>query len=162
MEDRLSKLIRLFGAILITFIGVLVVLALFLLLMRFLFGILDGMSWFVYGYMILIIMIPPVLFISVYALLLRHSSKHPSRIVKWISRVPYILALIAWVILMVIDLRNFFINGKQSIEHYYGFEPLILFFNILLILIIGIVQALAMPPEEDWLHKRKRKELLEN
>lgn len=149
-----GKHIQLFITIFFSIVIALISVVLFLLLFKLLFGLLTYMPWITYGYMLLILLFPPVLFLTIYTIYFRRSAKHPVLPVRWISRILFLIAIIAWITAMILDLQIFFKTGKQEIAKYWSYNVLFLFLNIVLIFFSGVIQALSMPAEKDWLEKR--------
>lgn len=158
MEDRFGKYIQLSFNLFFTFIGFVVALILVLLGLRLLFGVLDHVPWFVYMYMLLIILVPPALFIAVYWIYLKRTAFHPSKPVRAVSYVILGAALLAWIVFLVLDIITFFKTNSRIIAHYYGYNILFLSINIFSIFLVGIIQALSVEKEKDWMERRREKE----
>ena len=153
MEDTFSKYLRLFGNILFSFIGFILVLASIFLLLRLGFGWLDGLSWFAYFYMLIILFIPAALFVSVFLIYFKRTVSHPSTIIRTISYVFFSVLLIGWGAALFVDLNSFFKNGSSDIDKYYSYNLLFLVINVASIFLIGIIQALSAEKEKDWMDK---------
>jgi len=153
MEDQFSKYLRLFGTIFFTFLGFIVAIALLLLGFRLLFGLVSYIPWFTYVYMIIILLVPPALFITVYLIYFKRTKVHPSRPVRLISYILFSVALIAWAFFLVGDMIRFFKSGYTSIDRYNCFNLLFLFCNVEGIFFIGVMQALTTAKEKDWMEK---------
>lgn len=152
-----GKHIQLFITIFFSIVIGLISIVLVLLLFKLLFGLLTYMPWITYGYMLLILVFPPVLFITIYTIYFRRTAKHPVMLVRWISRTLFLIAILAWIAAILLDLQFFLKTGKQEIAKYYSYDILFLFLNIVLIFFSGVIQALAMPAEKDWLEKRSER-----
>ncbi len=153
MEDQLSKFIRLFGNIFFSFIGFILLSAISLLGLRLLMGVLDYMSWFSYVYMCFMLILPPGLFITVYWIFFKRTKRHPSGFVRFFSNLIFLTGLLMWVVLMVLDFLTFFNSGYQDIDKYNSYQLLILASNVTAIFFTGVVQALTVPKEKDWMEK---------
>ncbi len=157
MRNRTSNFIMLFGTLFFTIIGVLLALVVVFLLIRLLFGVLSYIPWIIYLYVLMILLFPSVLFMSVYAIFFKRTLRYPSPIVKWISLSFFCIAFIAWIVVFILDIRLFFQMGHTELEPYLSFNLLFLFANVAGIFLIGVMQALALPAEKDWMDKRKEK-----
>ncbi|MFT3908224.1 MAG: hypothetical protein QM737_02265 [Ferruginibacter sp.] len=150
MDDTFGKYLRLFGTLFFTFIGFVTALVLLLVGLKFFFGLVDQMSFVVYLYMVLILMFPACLFISVYIIYFRRTKKHPSKPVRIISYIIFIVALGCWVYFFIKDLLLFFKYFYRNIDQYNTYNLLFLFLNVACIFLVGIIQALSTEKEKDW------------
>ena len=153
-----GKYIQLFITIFFSIVTGLISIVLFLLLFRLVFGLLTYMPWISFGYMLMILLFPAVLFITVYVIYFRRTGNHPLIWVRTISRSLFVIAILAWLIFLILDLQHFFKTGKQEIAKYLSYNLLFLYLNIVLIIFSGVIQALTMPAEKDWLEKRAERE----
>jgi hypothetical protein len=153
MEDQFSKYLRLFGNILFSFIGFILLSALLLLGLRFLMGALDYMSWFSYIYMCCMLLLPAGLFISVYMIFYKRTKNHPVKIVRLLSNLLFAVGILIWIVLLVIDFVNFFKNGYQDIGKYFSYQLLPLTSNVAVVFLTGVMQALTTAKEKDWMEK---------
>ena len=153
MEDQFSKYLRLFGNILFSFIGFILISALILLGLRWLMGALDYMSWFRYVYMCCMLLLPAGLFISVYVIFFKRTKKHPAQFVRLFSNLLFAVGILMWITLLVIDFVNFFTNGYQDIDKYFSFHLLVLTSNVAVVFLTGVLQALTTAKEKDWMEK---------
>ncbi len=153
MEDTLSKYLRLFGNILLTFIIFLVVLSGLLLILRFVFGMLDHISWFSYLYTVLILLLPVVLFSSVYFIFFKRTKYHPSKAVRGVSYFIFIAAVLSWLVFMVMDIKTYSLRQYSDIGKYNSYNTIYLTANVAVIFLVGIIQALTTAKEKDWMEK---------
>ena len=154
MEDKYTKYIQLTIRLFFTFIGFIIALALILLGLKFLFGMLDKIPWFVFMYMLFIIMVPATLFISIFIIYFKRTAEHPSRLVRGISYTVFAIALLFWGACFVLDIIGFFKKGSREIGHYYSYNIFLLAASVVVIFLIGVLQALSTEKEKDWLEKR--------
>jgi hypothetical protein len=159
MNDT-DKYIRLFGIILLTFVGFIVALALLILGLRSFFGMLDYMPWFSVLFTLIIICTPAVLFITVYFIYVRHTKPHPSKAAKIFSYIIFAIALGAWFYFWVLDFIIFFKHHYNNIDAYHCYNLAFLSANVFFIFLVGIVQALSTKKEVDWMEKIKQGEEL--
>lgn len=158
-DDTYAKYIRLSGTIFFSFIGFIIAFVLLLLSFRLFFGLLSYIPWLVYMYMLFIICVPASLFLSVYFIFLRRTPRHPSRIVRFLSYGIFSIAILIWMYVFVTDIILFFTFHHQDIAPYSSYNLLFLASNVGLIFLMGIIQALTLPAEPDWMEKRKKKDL---
>ena len=154
MGDQFGKFIRLFGNIFFSFIGFIVLISLLLLGLRFFMGALDYLSWFRYFYLSLMLMIPSVLFITVFVIYFKRTKNHPSKPVRIISDSIFVSAILSWLVVLVIDSIQFLKHGYTGIDKYYSYNLLYLVINVATIFIVGIMQALTTAKEKDWMERR--------
>ena len=154
MGDQFGKFIRLFGNIFFSFIGFIVLISLLLLGLRFFMGALDYLSWFRYFYLSLMLMIPSVLFITVFIIYFKRTKFHPSKPVRIISDTIFVSAILSWLVVLVMDSIQFLKHGYPDIDKYYSYNLLYLVINVTTIFIVGIIQALTTAKEKDWMERR--------
>lgn len=153
MEDTLSKYLRLLGNILLTFIVFLISLSALLLILKLVFGLLDNISWFSYLYTILILLVPAMLFTSVYFVFYKRTKFHPSKPVRGFSYFIFILAMLSWLIFLVMDIKTYSFRQYSDIGKYNSYDTIYLTANVTLIFLVGIIQALTTAKEKDWMEK---------
>ncbi len=154
MGDQFGKFIRLFGNIFFSFIGFIVLISLLLLGLRFFMGALDYLSWFRYFYLSLMLMIPSVLFITVFLIFFKRTKFHPSKPVRIISDTIFVSAILSWFVVLILDSIQFLKHGYTDIDKYYSYNMLYLVINVATIFIVGIIQALTTAKEKDWMERR--------
>ena len=153
MEDQFSKYLRLFGTIFFSAIGFILILALVLIGLRYVLVVLDYIPWFRYVYFTLMLLIPAGLFLSIFSIFFSRTKTHPSKIIRLSSLIFFVLIMATWIIVLVFDCITFFKNGYPDIDKYNSYNLLYLVFNVFSIFFIGVVQALALPNEKDWMDK---------
>lgn len=164
MEDNLSKFLKIAGLTLLTGIIFLLSILLIVLGLRFFFGLFGHMAWVVLMYKMLILALPVVLFITVYVQFFRITRRHSVKMVRMFSQSIFILAGVSWLLAYAYDLRNFITaSGEgiimgQTVRDYLSFNTFFLTAHVSLLLITGVIQALAAPPEKDWMEKAREKE----
>lgn len=152
MKDD-GKIIRLTGYLLFTVLGFLLGIVVVFLLLRVFFGLLSYIPWITYTYTIFIISVPASVFISVFIIFFRRTAFHPIRLIRFVSYGILLLFLLTWICVYILDMIDFFKNEKSEIEFYYSYDTLYLTINVVSIFIIGVMQALSMPKEADWMDK---------
>ncbi|MEO7445793.1 MAG: hypothetical protein ABIT96_05520 [Ferruginibacter sp.] len=146
LNKYLALLVRL-AAMVIIFV---ILLALLMLGLRFIFGLVGYTKWVSVLYSAIVLALPTVFFISVYTLYFKRTIHHPSNPVRIISRIIFVLAIISWITIFVLDARNFLTGRYEDIEGYLSFEVYILAANVSLLFLVAIFQALTTGPEKDW------------
>lgn len=156
MEDRYGKYVRLFTTLVITLLGLLIAFVLLLLSIRLFFGLLSYIPWSTYIYVIFILSVPSMLFISIYIIYFKRTAFHPSALVRYISYSVFTIALIAWGIFLVKDIISFSKFGYTEIEKYYTYNMPFLAGNVAAIFLIAVMQALSIPEGKDWMEKNNQ------
>lgn len=158
MEDRYTKYFNLSLKLFFTFLAFIVALIIILIGLRFMFGLLDQIPWFVLIYMLFIVMVPAALFISIFLIYFRRTRFHRSVAVRAISYAVFSFALLLWAGLFVMDLVHFFKKESREIGGYYSYNIFLLTGSVVLIFLVGIMQALSTEKEKDWMDKRHERE----
>lgn len=159
MEDRFSKYFHLSFNLFFTLLGFILSLVLLMLGLKFVFGILDKIPWFVFMYMMFIIMIPAALFITIFIIYFKRTSGHPFVVVRRISHFFFTVALLFWGAAFIWDMIEFFKKGSREISSYYSYNIFLLAASVAVIFLVGILQAFTTAKEKDWMEKRKEQEL---
>lgn len=157
MEDKFAKYLQLSNRLVITLVAFVATIILLLFTLRFTFGLLDSMPWFVYLFTLVIIMMPTVLLITVFLIFFSRTKKHPSTGVRYLSWALFVMALITWIYFLVTDFVTFFKTASQDIDKYHSYSVAFLAGSVALIFLVGIIQALSMPKEKDWMQKRNER-----
>ena len=154
MEEN-GKYLRLLGRIglmFIVFIGTLTVL---MYALKYFFGILDMMPWFSLLYVLFIICVPALIFITIYYIYYNQTKGHPSKRVRIFSNILFAVMFAAWAFYWTWDFFIFFQKQYREIQHYNSYNLAFLSANIGIIFFIGIVQALTTKKEVDWMEREK-------
>ncbi|MEX1203511.1 MAG: hypothetical protein WEA59_09720 [Ferruginibacter sp.] len=144
------------------FVGFIVSLLAVLFALKYIMGALDYLPWFSYLFTIFIMMVPSVLFITVFIIYLKRTQFYPSPVVKWISIILFSIALLFWVYFLIIDVIYFFKTGAREVGKYNSYNVIYLSTSVAMIFLIGVLQALSTEKEKDWLEKRKEREAMES
>lgn len=155
---HLKRFFYLAGMILLTFLGILSFIFLVMVLMRFLMGAMDQIPWMLYAYMAVMLMLPVLLFNSAFVIFYRRSATHPKNWVKWFSRIVFVCASISWLAIFTWDLRYFIQTGYGDINRYLTYSLNTLVPTVFFIFFMGVLQALTMNPELDWMERRRLRE----
>ena len=159
MEDRFTKYSKLYFLIFLMFLSIPVIFGLVV-------GTMYGFSKLVSSkpidimYELLVIAIPPAIFATVYYIFIKRTKKHPSAIVKAISQILFIIGFCCCVLVLVMDILDYFNKGIHDVTDYRSFNLLFLAGNIGALFLIAILQAFTTKKEVDWIEKRKQKDLL--
>ncbi|RYD70417.1 MAG: hypothetical protein EOP53_25465 [Sphingobacteriales bacterium] len=157
MEDKFAKYLQLTNRLVIILVVFVATLLLVLFGLRLAFGLLDSMPWFRYLFILFIIMVPTILFITVFGVYFSRTKKHPSAFVRYLSWGLFSIALITWFYFLVTDMITFFKTGSQEIASYHSYSVFFLAGSVALIFIVGIIQALSLAKEKDWMEKRNER-----
>jgi hypothetical protein len=161
MEDKYTKYFQLSLRLFFAFLAFIIVLILILLGLKFLFGMLDKIPWFVFMYMLCIIIVPATLFITIFVVYFKRTAQHPSAVVRGISYTIFSVALLFWGACFILDIIQFFKKGSRDIGSYYSYNIFLLAASVVVIFLVGVLQALSTSKEKDWLEKRHERELEE-
>jgi hypothetical protein len=154
MEDTLSKYIRLFAYLLLTALGVIALLALVLFLFKTFFGVVDSLSAFSYAYKLLFLSLPVIVMLSAFIVFLKRVSFHPLAWVRWLSNILSYAVIAAIGYVFVKDLLRFYDAPANMPAAAYGSYDLV-FLSIVIgtLFLLGIIQALTLPAEKDWMER---------
>ena len=155
MEINFVKFFRLFGSILLLFLGIILGIVLLLVALRFLMSGLNYIPWLTYAYMSVMLLVPATLFITVFGIFSVRTKMHPSKPIRIFSFGIFFIAIVGWSYILIKDFIFFFKEGYGDINKYDSFNLLFLVISVGVIFLMGVIQALAMPAEKDWLEKRQ-------
>lgn len=158
MEDKFSKYLQLSFNLIFTFLGFVAAMLLVMLGLKFTFRLLDYIPWFVYLYILFIILVPTMLFSTIFVIYFRRSATHPSPVVRAVSYSMFVLALVAWAATFIWDMWHFFKTGSREISSYYSYNLFLLVGSVTGIFLVGVMQALSTEKEQDWMEKRRMRE----
>jgi len=154
-HDTGAKYLRLFGTIFFCFIGFLVALVLLFFVMRFIFGMLSYLPFLNTVYLFIMVLVPSTLFISIFVIYFKRTKYVTARLVKYISLTLFIVLIIAWLAALAVDIYTFFAKHYTDIQYYKSFNLLLIGTSVFVIFFTGILQALASPPEKDWMDRKR-------
>lgn len=153
MEDRFLKYSKLYILIFFLFLAVPVMLA---LLVAAFYGISKVVSSnaadLIFG--LGMITLAPALFSSVYLVFFKRTKRHPSAIVRIISKILFLLGIVCSITVLVIDIITFFSKYEIDITAYKCFSLAYLAGNVGMIFLIGIMQAFTTQKEVDWMERK--------
>lgn len=155
---QLKRFFYLAGMILLAFLGALAFIFLVMVILRFLMGAMDQIPWMLYAYMSVMLMLPVVLFNTVFLIFFKRSATHSKKWVKWFSRIVFVCASIIWLGIFIWDFRYFIQTGYGDINRYAAYSLTTLVPTVFFIFFMGILQALTLQPELDWMERRRLKE----
>ena len=153
MGDRFGKFLQLFWNIFFSVIGFIILLSLILLALKYFMGALDYFHWFRNFYLSLILLVPSVLFTTVFVIYFKRTKSHQSKAIRLISNFIFITAILSWLLVVVLDSIQFINKGSADIDKYYSYNLLYLVINVASIFFVGIIQALSAPKEKDWMER---------
>lgn len=158
MDDRFTKYSKLYILIFGLFLAVPVAIALFIGFFYGFFKVFASRPLDIF-YELLVVAIPPALFAAVYYIFFKRTKQHPSKPVKIVSQVLFIIAFCICLVVLETDLLHYFKlpPGGYDISHFNSYSLAFMAGNIALMFITALVQAFTTNKEEDWMEKRKRK-----
>ncbi len=151
-----GKYIKLFGLIMATVIGFLLTLLLIFFVIRLLFGMVNGISWISYFYSLLVLSVPPAIIISAFMILLWRTRTHAYGIARLLSYILISACLFSWITVFVTDVIAFFQKPGYDVMDYNSWGLLFIAGSVGTLFLVGILQALSTPREEDWLERHNR------
>lgn len=153
MEDRFIKYTKLYILIFFAFLAIPVAFGI-------VFGALYGFSKLVSSrpvdmiFAMGVITMPVAIFSTAYVIFFRRTKKHPSTIVRGISYVLFVLALLGCGYTLVKGFIDFFERGGgYNITDYFSFSLLFLAGNIALLFLVALLQAFTTEKEKDWMER---------
>jgi len=155
MMQQFERYFYLLGKIILLIISIFLIAFLLLLGLKFLMQGLDYIPWFTYAYMCVMLLIPPVFFSTVFYIFWKRTIKYPGKIIRLISYAIFLFFIIGWVSVLGSDFVIFFKNNYGDINRYNAYNLMYLSATIFMIFITGIIQALGMPKEVDWMEKHR-------
>lgn len=155
-----GKYIRLSGILFLAVTGVLTALVLVFLGLRLLFGFVNELPWITYIYTLIILSVPAILFVTVFSIFFMRTRSHASRHIRIISYVLFICFLCAWIFFYINDIVTFYRTAQTQVGDYKSWNVIFLTASVACIFIVGIIQALSSPKEEDWVQRNKRNNFL--
>jgi predicted permease len=159
MEDRFVKYSKLYFIIFGLFLAVPIFITLFIGFFYGFFKIFASRPLDIF-YELVVVVIPPALFATVYYIFIKRTRSHPSKPVKIISQLLFVIAFCICAAILIIDLLHYFkiTHGGYDISQFKSYSLAFMAGNIALMFIIALLQAFTTKKEEDWLQKRKRRE----
>ena len=151
-----GKYIRLFGTLILGFLGFILALILLFLSLRLVFGFVNELSWFTYVFSVFVLSVPATIFITAYTIFYFRTKKHPSEAVRLISSILFIIFICAWIFFYISDMVAFFAKGQTQIVDTKSWNIIFVVASISCLFIVGIIQALSSPKELDWLERSPR------
>ncbi len=156
-----GKYIRLFGTLFLAFLGFIIGLILLFLGIRLVFGVLNELTWFTYVFAVFVLSVPATIFITAFTIFFFRTKKHNSSSVRLISFILFALFAGAWVVFYVMDMISFFTKGQTQIVDTHSWDTIFLTASISCLFIVGIIQALSAPKEQDWLERHTKRSQLD-
>lgn len=155
MMPQFERYFYLLGKIILLILSIFAIAFLLLIGLKFLMQGLDYIPWFTYGYMCVMLLIPPVFFSTVFYIFWKRTINYPGKAIRIISFAIFLFFILGWSTVLISDFVVFFKNNFGDIVKYNAYNLLYLSLTILFIFITGIIQALGMPKEIDWMEKHR-------
>jgi hypothetical protein len=156
MPQQHDRYVRLFLGIFFSFIGFFALLFGIMYGFKYMFKALDSISWFRLLFTFFIIIVPASIFLTAFSVYAKRTTTHPSKAIKIISYLLFGAIAICWFYCLFMDLNTFFKKYSPDINKYLSYNLGFLFANVVLILFVGVVQALGAAKEESWVEKQQR------
>lgn len=148
--------IKLLGLILGSAIAFLIAVAAIFFLLRFSSAMFDKIPWAPTIYIIILLLLVPVVFGLLYYYLIRRSLRHPSKLLGIISATLFGLAFITLLITLGRDFMFLTKGFQPDINKYWTYEIFFLVGHGFLIFLLVLIQAAALPEEQDWIDKYRK------
>ena len=116
-------------------------------------GILDQVPYFSQVFMLFTILVPFSVFTFAYGLFWRKTKSHPNRSTRLFSYIIFAIAIGCWLYFLGNDVFRFFKYNYDSIGKYISFNMWVLAGSVASLYVVGMIQALSMPKEKNWLDK---------
>jgi hypothetical protein len=152
-----GKYIRLFGTLLLALLGFILSLILLFLGIRLVFGFVNELPWFSYVFSVFVLSVPAAIFITAFSIFFLRTRKHPSGLVRIFSLMSFVVFLLAWIVVYVLDMIAFFKTGQTQIVETKSWNMIFLAASVSCLFIIGVIQALSAPKEKDWLDRHEER-----
>jgi len=149
------KNLRLIGILLLSFIAFVTALVLLFLITRFVFGLVNELPWITYIYTLFILSVPAFIFISVFTIFFRRTRTHPSKRVRQVSSGFFIIFIVAWIVIYILDVITFFQTSDSTIGAYKSWEVIVITASVACLFITSIIQALYTGKDEDWQERKE-------
>jgi hypothetical protein len=146
---------ELMGRVVLLLIGFILSIVLLMVGLKYLFMGLDQFSFFQNFYLLTMVMLPAVFFITVFVIFFLRTTQHVSTPVRYLSYAVFSVSVLGWLYFLISDVALFFGKGYTEISKYQSFSLLFLSSSIGTIFFIGVIQALTTGKETDWMDKYK-------
>jgi hypothetical protein len=153
MEDKLSRFIKLFGLLLMSFLLVIAFLVLIMLGLRLFFDQVGNMPWMTWSYRMLILSLPTAVMTTAYVIFIRRTGDHPSSFVRWISYFLIGAAALWMLISFAMDVVAFVREPVNTITSFLSYNKYLLAGHVSLLFFTGVLQALTTEKEKDWMDR---------
>jgi len=153
MEDKLSRFIKLFGLLLMSFILVIIFLVLIMLGLRLFFDQVGNMPWMTWAYRMLILSLPAAIMTTAYVIFMKRIGGHPARYVRWISYLLIGAAAVWMLFAFTMDVISFVQKPVNTISTFLSYDKYFLAGHVSLLFFTGVLQALTTEKEKDWMER---------
>lgn len=154
MEDRFTRYSKLYILIFLLFLSVPVLIALiFFAFFGFSKVISSSFADICFG--LLITSLPAALFMTVYAIFFVRTKSHPSKPVKTLSQLIFVLAFLISAAALLYDIHSFFSKYSPDIDQYHSYSLIYMAGNVALLFVIAIIQAFTTQKEVDWMDRKR-------
>ena len=154
MQDRFAKYTKLYIIIFLMFLSVPIFIALFIASFYGIFKILPG-TYLDITFGLCLVTLPAALFSTVCYIFYKRTKIHPVSAVRVISKILFVLGIIAALFFLTLDVKTFFTKFSIDVTNYYCFSLAYMAGNVAMLFIIAIVQAFTTKKELDWMDKHR-------
>ena len=156
MESTSGKYLKILVGVFLTLVSLLLAITVLLFIFKTVFGWLEHIPYFSLIFTLFALLVPVSIFGFAYLVFMKKTRYHPKKGVKWVSYIFFVLALLGWAIIAGVDLYRYFTQFYQDIGKYLSFNKYILIPSVFGLFLFGMIQALSMPGEPDWMNKHNR------
>lgn len=158
MEDKFLKYSRLYVLVFLLFLSIPVTIG---LLVAFFYGFskLISLGPADLVFQLLVISLPASVLGAVYLIFFRRTARHPSAVVRIVSRLLFVVGLASCVFFLVKDIIAFFRQPSYDISDYSCFSIAFMAGNIATLFLVAILQAFTTEKEKDWREKSRERGL---
>ena len=157
MDDKFLKYSRLYLFIFLLFLSIPVVFGLVIATFYGFSKMISSAPVDIF-FELMIISIPAAIFTTAYVIFFIRTKRHPSPLIRIISRILFIIGTLVSCTFLVLDIISYFHKQNNDVSNYHCFNIFFLAGNIGGLFLIAIMQAFTTSKEKDWLEKRKEKE----
>jgi len=157
MDDKFIKFSKLYVLIFLLFLSIPVVFGL-VIATFYGFSKMISSAPVDIAFELLVISVPASVFATVYYIFFTRTKRHPSALVRFISKTLFIIGFSIAIVFLVLDIITYFHKPENDVTNYRCFNIFFLAGNVGGLFLVAILQAFTTEKEKDWLEKRKAKE----
>ncbi len=154
MEDKFLKYSKLYILIFLMFLAIPVMLGL-VVVTFYGFSKLVSSSPVDIIFELAMISLLPAVFASAFVIFFKRTTQHPSTAVRLVSKILFVIGIIACLAVLVTDIISFFNKHDLDIAGYNCFSLGFLAGNVGGLFLIAIIQAFTTKKEADWMERNR-------